>query len=198
VFATSAEISAKRRALAIGLDDEAAECICLHENFSLKLLPYHAFVMHAALISYQGRGYAIVAPRGGGKTTHARLWQSVFGSDVHIINGDKPVIRQQKDGTFLGYGTPWCGKEGVGENASVPLCGICFLKQAEVDEVRPVCSDEEYVKALIRQVVFPPERACMDEGARLLAALIRSVPAVVASCTMGESAARMVYHALMR
>jgi hypothetical protein len=159
-------------------------------------LPYRAFVLHAALISYRGRGYAIVAPRGGGKTTHAKLWQRAFGSEVAIINGDKPIVRQMADGTFRAYGSPWCGKEGLGENASVPLCGICFLSKADTDTVRPLSGDREYVESLIRQVVFPPERASMDAGARLLAALIRTVPAVAAGCTPTEHAAELVRRAL--
>ena len=195
LYTTSAHILAKQRELPIGLTNEQAECICLHEKLSLSLLPYDAFVLHAALISYRGRGYAIVAPRGVGKTTHAKLWQKAFGSDVRMINGDKPIVRLQSDGTFCAYGTPWCGKEGLGENASVPLCGICLLTRGETDSVRPV-SDREYVEMLIRQVVFPSERETMDRSAKLLARMIRTVPAVAAECTMNQQAAYVVCRAL--
>ena len=197
IYTTEAQIRAKQRTMPVPLTDEQAECICLHENLSLQLLPFDAFVLHAALISYQGRGYAIVAPRTGGKTTHAKLWQERFGSDVRIINGDKPIIRRQKDGTFMAYGTPWCGKEELGENAAVPLCGICFIRKSMQDAVHAV-DEREYVERLIGHVVLPPERATMDRGARLMVRLVRSVPAVVADCTATPHAAEIVYQALKR
>lgn len=197
VYTTAAQIGVKQRAMPIRLTDEQAECICLHENLSLQLLPFDAFVLHAALISYRGRGYAFVAPRMGGKTTHAKLWRARFGDDVRLINGDKPIVRWQKDGTFAAYGTPWCGKEELGENAAVPLCGVCFLSKGSEDVAREV-TEREYLHMLIRQVVFPPDRSLMDRSAKLLARFIRTVPAVAAECTMTEHAAETVLRALMK
>ena len=197
LYTTTNDIAIKQKSLSIGLSDEQAECICLHEQLSLRLVNFDAFVMHAALISYQGKGYAIVAPRGGGKTTHATLWKDSFGDAVRIVNGDKPIVRLGKDGTFMAYGTPWCGKEGLGENAAVPLCGICFLSKASTDRVRPV-DEREYLELLIRNVVFPADRGSMDRGAKLLAHLIRTVPAVAAECTPTEQAAIMVCQALTK
>lgn len=196
LFVTTAEIEKKRRTLAIGLDEEQAECICLHEQLALKLLPYDAFVLHAALIDYGGRGYAIVAPRGVGKSTHAALWRETFGERVRIINGDKPIVRLGKDGLFYAYGTPWCGKEGWGENAAVPLSGICLLGRGEQNTTRQV-SEQEYVEGVIGQVVFPAERATMSRSARLLAHMIRTVPAVAATCDRSNRAAQTVFRALV-
>jgi hypothetical protein len=194
IFTTGADVARKQRELPIGLSDEQAECIALHEQLSLRLVDHDAFVLHAALISYKGKGYAIVAPRGGGKTTHAKLWLSCFGDDARIINGDKPIVRLQKDG-FTGYGTPWCGKEALGENAAVPLCGICFISKGEQDRVRRIY-EREYLDLLIGNVVFPADRTSMDRGAKLLARLIRTVPAIAAECTMTEQAAKTVCRAL--
>ncbi len=196
LFVTTADIEKKRRSLPIGLDEEQAECICLHEQLALKLLPYQAFVLHAALIDYRGRGYAIVAPRGVGKSTHAKLWMDAFGSDVRVINGDKPIVRLGADGVFRAYGTPWCGKEGWGENDAVPLSGICLLERGERDEIRRV-TEREYVEGVIGQVVFPAERATMSRSARLLADMTRRVPAIAARCTVSEQAARAVCRALI-
>ena len=195
LYTTAGRIARMKQRLAIGLSDEQAECICLHEALALRLVSFDAFVMHAALISYQGKGYAIVAPRGGGKTTHARLWKDCFGDAVRIVNGDKPIIRLQRDGSFTAYGTPWCGKEGLGENAAVPLCGICLLSQGREDRVWAV-DEREYLDLLIRNVVFPPDRQSMDRGAKLLSRLIRTVPAIAAECTATEQAARAVCRAL--
>ena len=180
----------------IPLTEEQAECICLHENLALKLVYHDAFVLHASLVSYKGKGYAIVAPRGVGKTVHTNMWKAKFGDDVTIINGDKPILRRQSDGTYLAYGTPWCGKEGQGVNAAVPLCGICLLSRGSRDLIKPV-TIASYVDGIIRQVVFPTDTPSMIRGAHLLGDLIRTVPAIAAECTPTPNAAATVMRALI-
>ena len=195
IYATPAQIKKKMASMPIPLTEEQAECICLHENLALKLVYHDAFVLHAALLSYKGKGYAIVAPRGVGKTVHAGMWKKRFGEDVTIINGDKPILRRQSDGTYLAYGTPWCGKEGQGINASVPLYGICFLSRGIRDVVRPVTA-KGYVDDIIHQVVFPTDTPSMIRGAHLLGDLIRTVPSIEADCTPTENAAELVLQAM--
>jgi hypothetical protein len=195
IYATPVQIKKKIASMPIPLTEEQAECICLHENLALKLVYHDAFVLHASLLSYEGKGYAIVAPRGVGKTVHANLWKKRFGDDVTIINGDKPILRRQSDGTYLAYGTPWCGKEGQGINAAVPLCGICLLSQGKRDVIKPVDA-HGYVNGIIHQVVFPTDTPSMIRGAHLLGDLIRTVPAIAAECTPTENAAALVCRAL--
>ena len=195
IYATPAQIKKKMASMPIPLTEEQAECICLHENLALKLVYHDAFVLHASLVSYQGKGYAIVAPRGVGKTVHTNMWKAKFGDDVTIINGDKPILRRQSDGTYLAYGTPWCGKEGQGVNAAVPLCGICLLSRGSRDLIKPV-PIASYVDGIIRQVVFPTDTPSMIRGAHLLGDLIRAVPAIAAECTPTQNAAAMVCRAL--
>lgn len=192
VYATPKQISDKKRSMSVALTDEQAECICINELISLKLLKFDAFLLHAAVIRYAGCSYAFCAPRGVGKTTHALLWQQCFGSEVSVINGDKPIIRRGKDGRFYAYGTPWGGKERMNLNVGVPLDCITFLEQAEVDGVRSV-SQKECLERIIGQVVFPPELRVMDQSARLLAEFIKTTPAALASCTVNQSAARAVH-----
>ncbi len=195
IYATPAQIKKKMASMPIPLTEEQAECICLHENLALKLVYHDAFVLHASLVSYKGKGYAIVAPRGVGKTVHTNMWKAKFGDDVTIINGDKPILRRQNDGTYLAYGTPWCGKEGQGVNAAVPLCGICLLSRGSRDLIRPV-TVASYVDGIIRQVVFPTDTPSMIRGAHLLGDLIRAVPAIAAECTPTPNAAATVMCAL--
>ena len=196
IYATPAQIKKKMASMPIPLTEEQAECICLHENLALKLVYHDAFVLHASLISYKGKGYAIVAPRGVGKTVHTNMWKAKFGDDVTIINGDKPILRRQSDGTYLAYGTPWCGKEGQGINAAVPLCGICLLSRGSRDLIKPV-TVASYVDGIIRQVVFPTDTPSMIRGAHLLGDLIRTVPAIAAECTPTPNAAATVMRALI-
>ncbi len=58
-------------------------------------------MLHASLISFDGKGYAFSAPSGYGKSTHARLWRGYFGSRVLILNGDKPIIKYDGKDFFM-------------------------------------------------------------------------------------------------
>ncbi|MBQ7319123.1 MAG: hypothetical protein IJW97_02935, partial [Clostridia bacterium] len=171
VYVTPAQIRSKQRSMTVALSEEQAECICINEQISLKLLYHDAFLLHAAVVKYGDRAYAFCAPRGVGKTTHALLWQKQFGDTVEIINGDKPIIRRQKDGSFYAYGTPWGGKEGLHKNCGVHLDNITFIDRGTQDSIRYV-TESEYLERIIGQVVFPPEQHTMERGAALLAAFM--------------------------
>ncbi len=195
IAVTQAEIDAKRAAFSAPLSEEQAECICLHEKFCLQLCRYDAFVMHAAAFMFRDRTYAIAAPRGVGKSTQLRLWQEKFGGEVRVINGDKPVVRLRSDGRFWIYGTPWCGKEGEQTNMSAPLCAICLLSRGTTDTAS-VAGERQYLDGLIRQVVFPTDERSMARGARLLARLIRTVPALSVALTPTAGAVDVTLAAL--
>ena len=193
LYATPAEIAKKKSSMSFPLTDEQAECMVLSDQLSLKLLPHDAFLLHAAVIRHSGRTYAFCAPRGVGKTTHANLWISTYGAEnVTVINGDKPIIRLQKDGCFYAYGTPWCGKERQGSCEGAPLDCITFLEQGTTDRIDTV-TEREYLDRLIGQVVFPADERSMQRGAVLLAQFMRATPAAAATCTLGASAARCVH-----
>ena len=70
------------------------ESLCVYRSISLELLRYRIMLMHSAVISCDGRGYAFCAKSGTGKSTHIALWKQVYGDRVKIINGDKPLISQ--------------------------------------------------------------------------------------------------------
>ena len=154
-------------------------------------LAHDAFLMHCAVIEYEGRGYAFSAPSGTGKTTHIRLWRQVFGKDkVTIVNGDKPILRVFDDAVYA-YGTPWCGKEGYNVNTRVPLCGLCFVERGKTNKIRPM-STEEAVPRLFGQIMVDdsPDLARQME---LADQLLEKVPCYLLSCNMEPEAARVAY-----
>ena len=60
-------------------------------------------VLHAVVVSCEGKGYMFIGPSGTGKSTHARMWLlNVEGTK--LVNDDFPVVR---DGVV--YGSPWGG-----------------------------------------------------------------------------------------
>lgn len=193
LYVTPAAIEAKKASMPITLTDEMAECICLNDQLSLKLLLHDAFLLHAAVLQMNGKCYAFSGPRGAGKSTHAAMWQKQFGEEnVAVINGDKPIIRRGKDGRFCAYGTPWCGKEGLQTPRGVVVDCITFIEQAPSDRAVSL-TEREYLDRLIGQVVFPADEKSMKRGAALLADFMRATPAALAYCTPTPSAAKCVH-----
>ena len=93
------------------------------------------FLMHAAVLEYDGRAYAFTASSGTGKSTHLQLWRRTLGNAVQAVNGDKPLL-YASDAEVMACGTPWSGKEGWQRNVCVPLGGLCFISRGEKDVCR--------------------------------------------------------------
>ena len=93
------------------------------------------FLMHAAVLEYDGRAYAFTASSGTGKSTHLLLWHRTLGNAVQAVNGDKPLL-YASDAEVMACGTPWSGKEGWQRNVCVPLGGLCFISRGEKDVCR--------------------------------------------------------------
>ena len=86
-------------------------------------------MLHASCVVVDGYAYLFSGPCGMGKSTHTQKYLKAF-PDAVIINDDKPALRRI-DGKWYAYGTPWCGKDGINENASAPIAGICFLHRGD-------------------------------------------------------------------
>ena len=177
------------------VSDAYAEGVCTYRKIC-KILPlkFNSYLFHSALIEYEGRGYAFSAKSGTGKSTHIALWQKVFGDEVRIINGDKPILRYI-DGEFVGYGTPWCGKEGFGANASVPLKAICFLERGEINSVERI-SAQDAVARIFHQILTPDDMETLDSLLPLLDLTLKNVPCYLLRCNMDTEAARVAYNAM--
>lgn len=103
-------------------------------QFCRQLLNHDGMYLHASAVELDGRAYLFSGPSGMGKSTHTRLWQSLF-PEARVFNDDKPALRKL-DGRWYAYGTPWCGKDGININMKVPLAGICFLRRGQENTIR--------------------------------------------------------------
>ena len=172
-----------------------AEGVCTYRKICQQLpTRFQAFLMHCAVIEYEGHGYAFAAASGTGKSTHISLWQKRFGEAVRIINGDKPIMRFDGDKLFA-YGTPWCGKEGYNMNASVPLKALCFLERDTVNRIRRI-SPKEAVVRVFHQVLTPSDVETLDAILPLLDRMLREVPCYVLGCNISEEAAEVSYRGM--
>lgn len=197
VFATDEEIEREKLDVGVPVSNGYAESVCIYRNICKKLPQgFNSFLFHSALIEYEGRGYAFAAKSGTGKSTHIALWKKRFGDNVRIINGDKPIFRYV-DGRFLAYGTPWCGKEGLSENASVPLAAICFLERGENNTISALDGTDS-VTRLFPQILMPSDAASLDALFPLLDAMIKSVPCYLLKCNMDIEAAEVAYNGMKK
>ena len=88
------------------------ESLALYRKICTRMLDYDAFLLHAAVVSYEGRGFAFAAKSGTGKSTHVAQWMRALGDDVTVVNGDKPILRWRS-----GEGAETLGEMPSGEGA---------------------------------------------------------------------------------
>jgi hypothetical protein len=175
-----------------------AESYLLYRRICERMPKYGVFLLHAAVVELDGRGYAFSARRGTGKSTHTELWEARFRGHAGdrykatVINGDKPLVRRAPDGRFWVYGTPWMGKEGKGVNRRCPLTAICFLEQGTENRVS-VTSTADAAARIMEATVLPPDAAGQDHMAALVGATVRDVPAFTLTCRPDVEAAEVAY-----
>jgi len=166
----------------------------LYRKVSLGMLQYDAFLLHAAVVAVDGEGYVFTAPGGTGKSTHANYWMQEFGDRAVLINGDKPIIRLMND-KFYVCGTPWRGKERLGNADIVPLKAICLLERGAENGIAPADADTTLDK-IFQQVLLPEEPESALKQLDLLDRLIGAVPIYNLKCNMSQAAARVAYNGM--
>lgn len=121
------------------------EAVALYRKLCLALPRFGGFMLHASFFTLRGVGVAISAESGVGKTTATKHIKAAYPDEFRIINGDKPLFRRSECG-FIGYGTPFCGKERLGSKDASPINALCFLERGEKDEVLPLSEGEAFPK----------------------------------------------------
>lgn len=152
------------------------------------------FLMHGAVVAWKQEGYIFTAPSGTGKTTHARLWKKYLGSDVEIINGDKPVLEVTEE-QIIAYGTPWAGKERLQKNSCVPVKGICFLRQGETNSIHKL-NKREALLLLLPQVYITPDSKKAGKILELFGKILERIPVYEFRCNISEQAVQCSFEAL--
>jgi hypothetical protein len=187
VEASEAELELEARQAPADAPRGYLESIVLYRAIAEQLPNYSAFVFHGAVIAKDGKAYAVTARSGVGKTTHLRLWLDVFGEDVHILNGDKPILRII-DGKVYACATPWRGKEGYGIPEMLPLCGIGFLERGEVNVAEKITVGDALMR-FVSQIYIPKNKGCAAMALNLADKVLSSVPLYKLSVNMENDAA---------
>ncbi len=173
-----------------------AEGVCAYRQICKRLPSEHgAYLFHSAVIEYGGEGYAFSAKSGTGKSTHILQWAKRFGKDVHVVNGDKPIMKFVGDRLYA-YGTPWCGKEGWSTNTRVPLKAFCFIERAKENSIKKIGADEAVMR-IFHQILTPQDLEAVDALFPLLDRTLREIPCYVLGCNISEEAAEVAYRGML-
>ena len=142
-------------------------------------------LFHAAVVSYEGKGYMFLGPSGTGKSTHAGLWLRYIEGTT-LVNDDNPVVR---DGVV--YGSPWSGKTPCYRNVHYPLGGIVVLSQAPYNRIQRLSGLHAYA-ALVASISGKRWDARIADGLHQTEnALASTVPVWLLECLPDEEAARV-------
>lgn len=131
--------------------------------------------------------------------------------ELTIVNGDKPIVRffdsdvcgpsgrPIPEGTIKGvpyaYGTPWCGKEGLGCNMRTPLKHICFIERSDTNFVTKI-DKAQAVDRIMKQVYMPKDPVALSKTLELVNRLINSCELWIIHCNMEPESAEVAYKAI--
>lgn len=181
------------KALSANFSDGYVENICLYRTICRQLPAMERMLLHAAVIAVDGDAYAFLGRSGTGKSTHTGLW-SRYIDGVTVVNGDKPILQKTESG-FVAYGTPWNGKERLGNRISAPLKGLCFLEQAKENSIVRL-SPSEAATRIFSQILFPEDEENAAKTLELTDRLVTDTPCWLLKCDISEEAVKTSYEAM--
>ena len=169
---------------------EEREYILHSAAFCREIIQHGRFFLHASGVACGGGAYLFSGPSGIGKSTHTAMWQKLFPG-IQILNDDKPVIWPEK-GKITAWGTPFSGKTQLQMNRGVPLRGICFLKQARENRIRPV-AETEALALILNNTWRPKDDKTMNLLLNGIQQVVEEIPIFELSCTRDPEAAQLSY-----
>ena len=164
-------------------------------QFYHQLVDFEGFYLHSSAVELNGKVYLFSGPCRAGKSTHTRLWQTVFGEKARIINDDKPALRRV-DGVWYAYGTPWCGKDGININDKAPVAGVCFMKKASENKIRRLDQVEAMRKVLMQTIHKFDDKERLTKLFQSLDLFLREIPVYELENVPEPSAALLSYETM--
>lgn len=172
------------------LPDSFLEELAVHRMLAETLIEYDTVLFHGSCIAVDGTAYLFAAPSGTGKSTHARLWRELLGERAVMVNDDKPMLHIGE--TVTAFGSPWNGKERLGENISAPLKAICFLSRAEENRIERASAPEIYPQMMF-QIYRPKNPELMQKTLALTDRLLERVSLYRLACNMDPAVAELSF-----
>lgn len=165
----------------------------LLEHICNLLLPYDRCLFHGVAICVDEQAFLITAPSGTGKSTQYRWWKALYGDEVRLICGDKPILEFQSSGDIIVHPSPWRGKERWPGSSPAKLAGIVYLKQGSFNSIRPMSASEAVVP-LYTQILYQPETEReLRQAGSMLERILQQVPVWKLVNTGDQASARLTY-----
>ena len=148
-------------------------------------------VLHAVVVSCEGKGYIFLGPCGAGKSTHAQLWlKHIEGTE--LVNDDHPVVRNG-----VVYGSPWSPITPCYRNVSYPISGFVRLSPAPYNKIHRMSGIEAYLNLYCSDMgrigdssIAKNIGECLHQTKDKLA---QTIPMWHLECLPDEEAARMCH-----
>lgn len=145
-------------------------------------------LMHGSSFIYNNKGIILLAPSGGGKSTHASLWSKY--EDVIRINDDKNFIIYEDDKLMI-YSNPLSGKEDIDTNVSIPLKAIVFINKSTENLCKKVESSKIILK-LLKQVSKPQYIEKLDDFEFMINSITTNVSFYELDCDISIEAVEVL------
>ena len=165
----------------------------LLEHFCNQLLPYDRCLFHSVGICADNQAWLITAPSGTGKSTQYRNWKALFGDEVQLICGDKPILEFQNSGDIIVHPSPWRGKERWRGSSPAKLSGVVYLEQGLYNEISLMSASDALVP-LYTQFLYQPETETqLRQVASMLDRMVSQIPVWKLVNTGDKASARLTY-----
>lgn len=198
IFLTEAELEVARGLYPPDLTDAVLEFNELAPKIADALLPFRRCVFHGVAFIWRGRAYIFSAPSGTGKSTQYVLWKLLYGDEIRILNGDKPILEFRDSGEIWVHPSPWVGKECMGRKESAPLGGIIYLVQGR-DNVITRLTPQQAAFPLYCQIIYTAETVeAVGLACALEERLLQTVPVWRLVNRGDEDSARLCHDTILQ
>lgn len=143
---------------------------------SIALFEHQRFVFHSVALRWHDKAWLITAPPGVGKSTQYKNLKELYGDEVSIINGDRPIIQIMENGSIMVHPSPWNGKENWYGAEAAPLAGIICLKQGQENVIKPLTAKEAAVTVLASVFHSYENEQVVRKAAKLATAMLKPTP----------------------
>lgn len=178
------------------LNSDDWEYMLTGSDFYTKVIDFNGLLLHSSCIVVDGVAYAFSADSGIGKSTHTALWLKRFGKRAHMLNDDKPCIREI-DGKIYACGTPWSGKYDYSTPEIVPLGGICFIERSDSNRIKKA-DTKNAVFNIFNQTVRRLNAQSMDKLFDVLESIFNKVDLYELGCNISNEAVETSYNAMKK
>ncbi|RRD93102.1 hypothetical protein EII33_01490 [Bacteroides heparinolyticus] len=159
--------------------------------YAFRAAKHGTLLIHASVVTCQGKGYLFLGKSGTGKSTHSRLWlEHVPGS--RLLNDDNPIVHVNPDGQDATvYGSPWSGKTPCYFQASAPIGAFISLEQAPRNEITRKDIPRAFAALLPSCSCLKQEKTVYGGVLAAVGRLVTAVPVFHLKCLPDKAAAEL-------